>query len=294
MQEAYEITRENEKRSAERGKGNHDNKVRSSVLEEGDRVLVRNMTPRGGTGKLRSHWEDYLQSCASGKDLPIYEVVPEQGKGRDSRILHRNLLLPCNHLPLEMPLKVVKQSKKKSIRKDKGENNAAQPESSSDDEDDWHCHLPMQPLPTMQSQADENTDLTEMDVNESGEGPVLQRDENQSESHLLDQRGIPNQVETNFPDEVALEDSIPAPLSPGLSGNYNEAVQTPGRPRRERQAPKVFPYNELGKPVCYSIGPPANHTFWYQPLPYGHKAAETQWGNNVPFLHHQPVSLHGY
>ena len=33
-------------------------------------------------------------------------------------------------------------------------------------------------------------------------------------------------VETVFPDEVALEDSIPAPSSPGLSGNYSEAVQT--------------------------------------------------------------------
>lgn len=55
MQEAYEIAKEKSKKSAERGKRNHDNKVKSSVLEEGDRVLVRNMTPRGGTGKLRNH-----------------------------------------------------------------------------------------------------------------------------------------------------------------------------------------------------------------------------------------------
>lgn len=52
MQEACDTTAKNTKKSAERNKGNYDNKVRSSVLYEGDRVLVRNLTPRGGTGKL--------------------------------------------------------------------------------------------------------------------------------------------------------------------------------------------------------------------------------------------------
>ena len=83
MQEAYEITTANAKKSAERSKRNHDNKVRSSVLQEGDRVLIRNMTPRGGTGKLRSHWEDCIHKVVRqvGKDMSIYEVMPEQGKG---------------------------------------------------------------------------------------------------------------------------------------------------------------------------------------------------------------------
>ncbi len=34
------------------------------------------------------------------EDLPIYEVKPKIGKGR-SRVLHRNLLLSCDHLPME-------------------------------------------------------------------------------------------------------------------------------------------------------------------------------------------------
>lgn len=127
--------------------------------------------------------------------------------------------------------------------------------------------LAVQPLPAMQSQATENTDLTEMEcvndsMSESREKPEPQRDETQSESHLLDHRCTLNQVETAFPDYVALENSAPAPSLPGLSGNYNEAVQTSERLRRERQAPKVFTYNELGKPVCYSIGPSAPQTFW--------------------------------
>lgn len=114
MQEAYEKTKNSARKSAERGKRNHDRKVRSSELEPGDRVLVRNLTPRGGTGKLRSHWEETIHKVVRqvNKDAPFYEVVPEQGKGRDSRILHRNLLLPCDHPPLEVPLQVARSQRK--------------------------------------------------------------------------------------------------------------------------------------------------------------------------------------
>lgn len=161
MQEAYKIIRQRAQKSADRGKRNYD-KVRSSVLEEGDRILVRHMSPQDGTGKLRSHWEDCIYKVVRqiNKDLPIYEVVPEQGKRRDSRILQQNLLLPCNHLPLEIPLKVVKQPKKKCISKSR-EGSTIQSEGSSDDEDDWYCYLPVQPPPAVQSEANENTIPTE-------------------------------------------------------------------------------------------------------------------------------------
>lgn len=302
MQEAFEITRENAKRSAERGKRYYDKKIRSSVLEEGDRVLVRNMTPRGGTSKLRSHWEDCIYKVVRqvNKDLPIYEVVPEQGKGRDSRILHRNLLLPCTHLPLEVPLRFAKQPKKRNNRKDKNENGEAQPESSSDDEGDGYCYLRVQPVPAMQPQVAENTDLTEMeDVSDLGnpefrEEPGPRRNEGQSESHMLDRGSTPNQVEPVFPNEAAMGDSLPTPPSPGPSEGNNGAARTRERPRRERRAPRIFTYEELGNPVCYSIGPPTPQTLWYQPLPYEHRTVETQWRDTALLHHHQPVPLHTY
>ncbi len=105
MQEALEITRQTAKKTAERNKRNYDGKVRGSVLCPGYRVLVKNLTPRGGTGKLRNHWEDVVHTVVRqvGGKGPIYEVRPEQGKAR-SRVLHRNILMPCEYLPLEIDL----------------------------------------------------------------------------------------------------------------------------------------------------------------------------------------------
>lgn len=73
----------------ERNKRNYDGKVRSSILCPGDRVLLRNLTPRGGTGKLCNHWEDSVHVVLRemGEGIPAYEVKPEQGRGR-SGVLH--------------------------------------------------------------------------------------------------------------------------------------------------------------------------------------------------------------
>ena len=60
---------------------------------------------RGGPGKLRSYWELEIYAVTQKrKDMPVYEVQPESGNGR-TRVLHRNLLLPCSFLPVETHLK---------------------------------------------------------------------------------------------------------------------------------------------------------------------------------------------
>jgi hypothetical protein len=89
-------------KNAAKGKKNCDRRVRCSSLEPGDRVLVRNLTPRGGAGKLRAYWEEAVHVFESrrGSDSPVYEVKPESGHG-PNRTLHRNLLLPCDYLAVE-------------------------------------------------------------------------------------------------------------------------------------------------------------------------------------------------
>lgn len=101
ISEAYKVASETAQRNAQRGKKQYDKKVRNIVLMPGDRVLVRNMSERGGPGKLRAYWEDEVHVVEhKDKNIPVYEVRPESGR-KKSRVLHRNLLLPCTYLPVD-------------------------------------------------------------------------------------------------------------------------------------------------------------------------------------------------
>ena len=104
MKKAYELASTHSRKSAELGKVQYNNRVRHTTLYEGDRVLVRNLSDRGGPRTLRPYLEQEI--CAmtqKRKDMPVYEVRPENGGGR-SRVLHRNLLLPCSYSPVEAPI----------------------------------------------------------------------------------------------------------------------------------------------------------------------------------------------
>ena len=104
MQEAYQLARKKINERGIKAKKTYDRWVRSSILQPGDLVLVRNLSQRGGPGKQRSFWENDIHVVVrwKGPGSPVYEVDPENG-GRKNRILHRNLLLPCDYLPVENP-----------------------------------------------------------------------------------------------------------------------------------------------------------------------------------------------
>ena len=99
MQEAYSLATESARKRAGRGKKHYDKRVRSSALKAGDRVLARNLTPRGRLGKLRSFWEKdvHIVVKCHGDSSPVYDVKPEIGTGAICT-LHRTHLLVCDFL----------------------------------------------------------------------------------------------------------------------------------------------------------------------------------------------------
>ena len=74
-------------KQAAKGKRNCDCRVRYSSLEPGDRVLVQNLTARGGVGGRQEGLQRTgrrrirCQIARKGPNNPLYDLQPESGDG---------------------------------------------------------------------------------------------------------------------------------------------------------------------------------------------------------------------
>ena len=89
MKEAYETAGKMIQEKGLKGKKSYDRWLCSTVLQPGDRVLVRNLSERGGPGKLRSFREKDVHVVVKrkGPDSPVYEIKSEN-KGEKIRVVH--------------------------------------------------------------------------------------------------------------------------------------------------------------------------------------------------------------
>jgi transposase InsO family protein len=100
LEMAYRLASEEGRKASARQKTHYDKRVRGATVQVGDRVLVRNVSIRG-KHKLANKWEDEVHIVLEqpNQDIPVFVVKKESGTGR-RRMLHRNMLLPINFLPL--------------------------------------------------------------------------------------------------------------------------------------------------------------------------------------------------
>ena len=103
LKHAFDLAQSSVEKSRKKNSRFYDRRAHASTLEVGDRVLTRNVGFKG-KHKLSDRWEENVYVVLKANpELPVYTVKREDGQGRE-RVLHRNMLLPCDSLPLEAPV----------------------------------------------------------------------------------------------------------------------------------------------------------------------------------------------
>ena len=75
----------------------HQSRQCLDKLEQRDTVLVRNLTPRGGPGKLRPCWEPEIAEVVSRYENDVTYESKSKSYPNKTRILYCNVLMPVNH-----------------------------------------------------------------------------------------------------------------------------------------------------------------------------------------------------
>lgn len=234
MQEAYtRAARASEKEASSRQR-RHSNKIQAAVLWPGDRVLVKNLSERGGPGKLRSYWEDMVHVVIKrmGNDSPVYEVQPESGR-RKSRVLHRNMLRQIDALPVR------KENHSGQLEQEPESGAQLQEAGFRTWKDDDDVLLDLNPearefVPSAQG--------TENDVSSSGEPERKSVDEQDRADDGDSQSGL---------DAGGQEEASPEPAPSQDIGDQRVGKTPPGatmsRPVRTRRPPERLIYDTDGE-----------------------------------------------
>ena len=149
---AYNKASEEAKRSAEKQKKYYDQRVKYIKLEPGDRVLIRNVGLRGKQ-KLADIWDKYPYIVKSQPvpGIPIYEVQQENSRAK-SKLLHRNMLLPFNGLPIPTVPKPPKATRRPVVISDDSYQADSSSSSTEDSPESIERQVPRYVIPQRRGQ----------------------------------------------------------------------------------------------------------------------------------------------
>ena len=68
------------------------------ILGPGDKVLVRNLSPRGGPQKLRLFWKQAVAEVIQRHENNVIYIIKTISQPEKGLTLHRNMLVPINHI----------------------------------------------------------------------------------------------------------------------------------------------------------------------------------------------------
>ena len=135
MQESHKIATATSDAAKSHQKKMFDRKAKATVLNVGDRVLVK-ILAFDGKHKIQDKWEQdpYIITGQPNIDIPVYELQKENKTGR-KRTFHRNVLLPIGTLFDDRPVPKPRASKSQPRPRKSRQESHPQPLQVSDSED---------------------------------------------------------------------------------------------------------------------------------------------------------------
>ena len=251
MKEAYAKAIENSKKSATTGKRHYDKRTRFTDLQPGDRVLVRNLSERGGPGKLRAYWENEIYEVVERKgEMPVYHVKPEGQCTKKSKVLHRNQLLPCQFLSPESKIQIqpspvrkiteMQRLQDKPNVRDNGETLDNEDARNADSDEDLTYGLTPAELSVTFPKMNVSNQVEEPEI----EVPLIDVDSTTQEVSEVEWDDVNNQV---------MDDAAVSVPETGVYENEtsveNEKESIPQRPVRNRRPPNMLQYDLMGHPT---------------------------------------------
>lgn len=246
MEYTYQLASEKANKSRAKQKHHYDKRVRSSVLNIGDRVLVRRKAFQG-KHKLANRWENepYVVIEQPNPDIPVYRLRKEDGS--TERVLHRNMMLPIGSLPFIEPVPAPRKSLKKKPTvvehsfKERGRRNSEE-DTESDSDDDRRIDVE---LKKPEKEPEVVVDLVEEEDVPQEEEERINTDEASEEesSEREDDEEEPQEFEEEEEEAQAVAQPVATPEAPRRSNRQRRMPERYRDYAMSHQVPKPAPRN---------------------------------------------------